>query len=84
MEAAERQIAELTKRLSSAVTQVTQTHIQSHARQHTHTHTNSRPPLNQSRGFCPVIHFFNTYPIIQFLYDLEGVVLADNTLPSYI
>lgn len=38
MEAAERQIAELTKRLSSAVTQVTQTHIQSHARQHTHTH----------------------------------------------
>lgn len=83
MEAAERQIAELTKRLSSAVTQVTQTHIQSHARQHTHTHKLSASTKSK-QGIWPVIHFFNTYPIIQFLYDLEGVVLADNTLPSYI
>lgn len=49
MEAAERQIAELTKRLSSAVTQVTQTHIQSHARQHTHTHTHKLSASTKSK-----------------------------------
>lgn len=36
VEAAERQIAELTKRLSSAVTQVTQIHTQSHTPTHYH------------------------------------------------